>query len=167
MDGAADKPATSVDLETVAQFLFDEGDLIDARDYDAWLAIYTADCRYWLPLEEAQASPRTTASLIYDDRKLLETRIRRLSHPRMHAQAPHSRTVHIIGNVRAGGWTDDGKLIVRSNQAVVEYRQNRNRLFAGQVTHHLVPDGDGYRIALKRIDLVDSEGEHRGIPIIL
>lgn len=167
MDGAPDQPGTAVDREAVAHFLFDESDLIDARDYDAWLALYTDDCRYWLPLEEGQVTPRTVVSLIYDDRKLLETRIRRLSHPRMHAQAPHSRTVHIIGNVRTGGWTGDGKLIVRSNQAVVEYRQNRNRLFAGQVTHHLVPTDDSFRIALKRIDLVDSEGEHRGIPIIL
>ncbi len=167
MDGNADKTAPAVDRDTLADFLFHEADLLDARDYDAWLALYTADCRYWLPLEEGQESPKTTVSLIYDDRKLLETRIRRMSHPRMHAQAPHSRTVHIVGNVRPAGTTGDGLLIVRSSQAIVEYRQNRNRLFAGQVTHHLAPGGEGYKIALKRIDLVDSEGEHRGIPILL
>lgn len=156
-----------VDIRAVEAFLFHEADLIDARDYGAWLDLCTADCLYWLPLEEDQASGKDTVSLVYDDRKLLETRLRRLGHPRIHAQAPESRTVHVIGNVRIMDVEADGTVIVRSNQVVVEHRVNANRLFAGQATHHLVPAGNSFRIKVKRLDLVDSEGEHRGIPIIL
>jgi 3-phenylpropionate/cinnamic acid dioxygenase small subunit len=152
------------DKESMEALLFREADLLDQRDYSGWLGLYTPDCRYWLPLEEGQTSPRDTVSLIYDDRKLLETRIRRLSHPRIHAQAPHSRTVHVIGNVQYDGASEAGALIVRSNQMITEYRQNATRLFAGHVTHHLVQQGNELKISLKRID---SEGEHRGIPIIL
>lgn len=148
-------------------FLFHEADLLDRRDYDTWLGLFTDDCRYWIPLEENQSDPKQTVSLIYDDRKLIETRVRRLNHPRMHAQAPHSRTLHVIGNVIAESGQSGTEIVVRSNQVVTEYRQNHIRIFSGRVTHHLVPLDDGYRIAAKRIDLIDSEGDNRGIPILL
>lgn len=155
------------DRAAIEAFLIREADLIDRRDFDAWLALYTDDCRYWVPLEEGQADPQHTVSLIYDDRKLLETRVRRLGHPRIHAQAPPSRTLHTVASVAVEPELEDGRIVVRSSQIVAEYRQNRTRLFAGRCTHHLEPAGDGYRIAFKRIDLIDSEGENRGIPIIL
>ncbi len=158
--GAAERAA-------VEAFLFHEADLIDRRDFAAWLALYTDDCRYWVPLEEGQADPQQTVSLIYDDRKLLETRVRRLGHPRAHAQAPPSRTVHMIANVTVDPARPDGQLVVRSNQTTVEYRAGRTRLFAARCTHRLEAQETGWRIAFKRIDLIDSEGENRGIPIIL
>ena len=96
-----------------------------------------------------------------------DTRVRRLGHPRVHAQAPPPRTLHTGANVAVEPEPEDGRIVVRSNQIVAEYRQNRTRLFAGRCTHRLVPENGGYRIALKRIDLIDSEGENRGIPIIL
>lgn len=160
-------PAASMDRAAVEAFLIREADLIDRRDFEAWLALYTDDCRYWVPLEEGQSDPQHTVSLIYDDRKLLETRVRRLGHPRAHAQAPPSRTLHTIANVAVEPQPEDGQIVVRSNQIVAEYRQMRTRLFAGRCTHRLVPENATYRIAFKRIDLIDSEGENRGIPIIL
>lgn len=160
-------PAAALDRAAVEAFLIHEADLIDRRDFEAWLALYTDGCRYWVPLEEGQADPQHTVSLIYDDRKLLETRVRRLGHPRVHAQAPPSRTVHMIANVAVAPEPEDGLIVVRSNQTVAEYRQGRTRLFAGRCTHRLVPENGGYRIAFKRIELIDSEGENRGIPIIL
>lgn len=170
MSGSA-VPAAALDRASdraaVEAFLIHEADLIDRRDFEAWLALYTDDCRYWVPLEEGQADPQHTVSLIYDDRKLLETRVRRLDHPRIHAQAPPSRTVHTVANVAVEPVPEDGRIVVRSNQIVAEYRQGRTRLFAGRCTHRLVPENGGYRIAFKRIDLIDSEGENRGIPIVL
>lgn len=159
--------AGAFDRARIEAFLIHEADLIDRREFEAWLALYTDDCRYWVPLEEGQADAQHTVSLIYDDRKLLETRVRRLGHPRVHAQAPPSRTVHMIANVAVRPEPEDGLVVVRSNQTVAEFRQGRTRLFAGRCTHRLESRQDGYRIAFKRIDLIDSEGENRGIPIIL
>ncbi len=160
-------PAAALDRAAIEAFLIHEADLIDRGEFEAWLALYTDDCRYWMPLEEGQADPQHTVSLIYDDRKLLETRVRRLGHPRVHAQAPPSRTLHTVANVAVEPEPEEGRIVVRSNQIVAEYRQNRTRLFAGRCTHRLVPENGSYRIAFKRIDLIDSEGENRGIPIIL
>jgi len=160
-------PSPEADIREVERFPYDEAALIDRRRFDDWLALFAEDCRYWLPLEEGQVSGHDTVSLIYDDRLHLETRVRRLSHPRMHAQSPASRTCHMVSNVVIDGTTDAGALDVRSSLIVVEFRNDSQRLFAGHQRHHLLPASGGFRIALKRIDLIDSEGEHAGIPIVL
>ena len=58
-------------------------------------------------------------------------------------------------------------LIVRSTLTVVEFRNEKQRLWAGLVEHQLRRERDSFRIARKRIDLVNSEGELEGISILL
>ena len=154
-------------VRAIERFLIHEADLLDRRKYEEWLGLFTEDCRYWIPLEENQADPKNAISLVYDDRKLLETRVRRLGKDSMHAQAPHSRTLHVIGNLVVEAKDQNDMIAVRSNQIVTEYRHNTIRILAGQVLHRLKQQNDGFRISYKQFNLIDSEGEHRGIPIIL
>ena len=76
-----------------------EARLLDEAKFDDWLALFTADGWYWVPSEPGQDNPHDTVSLIYDDRRLLETRVRRLASPRMYSQEPRSRTSRIVANV--------------------------------------------------------------------
>src|SRR5262245_13058383 len=102
----------------------------EARLFDEWLSLFTADAWYWVPLEPNQASPRDTVSLIYDDRRLLETRVRRLASPRIYSQEPRSRTSRIIANVTIEQ-TEGNACTVRSKFQLLEYRRETQRLFAG------------------------------------
>jgi 3-phenylpropionate/cinnamic acid dioxygenase small subunit len=36
--------------EEIEEFLAAEADLLDAREFGAWLALFTEDCRYWMPM---------------------------------------------------------------------------------------------------------------------
>jgi 3-phenylpropionate/cinnamic acid dioxygenase small subunit len=146
---------------TPEQFLFHEAHLLDTQRYEDWLALFTEDATYWVPLEQNQQDPEQTSSLIYDDRTLLELRVRQMRHPRAHARAPLPRTVHQVGNIVVND------LVVRSTLTVVEFRQEKHRVWAGLVEHLLKRNGDSFRIARKRIDLVNSEGEIEGITILL
>jgi 3-phenylpropionate/cinnamic acid dioxygenase small subunit len=146
---------------TPEQFLFHEARLLDTQRYEDWLALFTDDATYWLPLEQNQKDPQQTSSLIYDDRTLLELRVKQFRHPRAHARAPLSRTVHQVGNVLV----DD--LVVTSTLTVIEFRNEKQRIWAGLVEHRLRRERDSYRIARKRIDLVNSEGELEGLAILL
>ena len=87
------------DVREIETFLVHEARLLDERRYEDWLALFTEDGWYWVPVEEGQASPKETVSLIYDDRRLLETRVRRLTQTKLHAQEPKSRTSRIVTNV--------------------------------------------------------------------
>src|SRR5262245_60291807 len=97
--GRASRAEAALDIHRCAQFLLHEARLLDEAKFDDWLALFTPDGWYWVPSESGQADPHNTVSLIYDDRRLLETRIRRLASPRMYSQEPRSRTSRIVDNV--------------------------------------------------------------------
>ena len=149
----------------VAALLFREAHLLDRPAFDDWLALYTPDAWYWVPLEAEQRDPLATSSIIYDDRTLLEIRVRQYAHARAHARRPFARTCHQVGNVVVAA--DDGhELTVESTLVLVEYRQERQRVWGARVEHHLRRTQDGLRIASKRVDLVNSESELDGIAIL-
>lgn len=149
----------------VEEFLFHEARLLDTGELEAWLDLFTEDATYWLPLERDQKDPYETSSLIHDDRTLLELRVKQARHPRAHARQPLARTVHQVSNVVVAG-EKDGVLTVHSTLLVVEFRNEKQRLHGALVEHRLRRSGDGFRIAHKRVDLVNSEGELDGITIL-
>ncbi len=147
-----------IDLAAAERFLLAEARLLDEARYGEWLALFTDDAWYWVPSQPGQASPFDTVSLIYDDRRLLETRVRRLANPHAHAQEPPARASRIVANV-----TLEGEDTVRSKLLMVEYRRNRQRIFAATCFHRLVVAGPAFKIASKRVDLVDCDAELEGL----
>jgi 3-phenylpropionate/cinnamic acid dioxygenase small subunit len=146
------------------EFLVHEARLLDEGRFDEWLALFTNDATYWVPSEPEQKSPHDTVSLMYDDRRLLETRVRRLASPRIYSQEPRSRTTRIVTNVLIEGAGDHGT-IVRSKFSIVEARRGQQRIFAGTYRHELVLEHAIIRIASKRVDLVNCDAAMDGLVI--
>jgi benzoate/toluate 1,2-dioxygenase beta subunit len=162
------KPSTvPLDMRDVAGcegFLVHEAQLLDDARFDEWLDLFTADAWYWVPSEPDQANPHDTVSLIYDDRRLLETRVRRLASPRMYSQEPRSRTNRMVGNVTVEETAADGKAVtVRSKFLMLEFRRDQQRLFGGTAFHRLIRHNDGVRIAWKRVNLINCDAPLDGI----
>jgi 3-phenylpropionate/cinnamic acid dioxygenase small subunit len=154
---------TSVETRSeVEQFLYHEAWLLDHGRFDEWLGLFTDDATYWIPLQASQSDPLTASSIVYDDRRLLEVRVRQFQHPRAHARTPAPRTVHQISNVHVQEAEGD-ELRVASTLVLLEYRHERQRVWGALVEHRLRRTRDGLRIAAKRIDLVNSEAELDGI----
>src|SRR5437867_11596421 len=140
---------TPVDRRSeVEQFLYHEAWLLDHGRLDEWLGLFTGDATYWIPLQADQTDPLATSSIVYDDRRLLEVRIRQFQHPRAHARMPAPRTVHQVSNVQV---VQAGAHHVRvgSTLVLVEYRRERQRVWGALVEHRLRRTADGLRIAAK------------------
>jgi 3-phenylpropionate/cinnamic acid dioxygenase small subunit len=150
---------------TPEQFLYHEARLLDAHRYEDWLALFTTDATYWLPLEAGQQDPYETSSIVHDDRTLLELRVKQYRHARAHARLPLARTVHQVGNVTV--LETGAELRVSSTLTVVEFRNEKQRVYGALVEHRLRKNGDTFAIAHKRVDLVNSEGEIDGIAVLL
>jgi ethylbenzene dioxygenase beta subunit len=157
-----------MDRAQLADFIEHEARLLDERRFREWAELFAEDGTYWVPAVPDQQSPFDQASLFYDDRDLMRTRIERLEHPRIHVQTPPSRTAHLIGNVHVDK-TDDakGEYVVGSTFLMVEYRDEQQRIFAGRQRHQLRRDGENLRIVQKRVDLIncDSAFEAMAVPI--
>jgi benzoate/toluate 1,2-dioxygenase subunit beta len=149
----------------VEDFLYHEARLLDTHRLEAWLDLYTDDATYWVPLERGQRDPFETSSIIHDDRTLLELRVKQARHPRAHARAPLARTVHQVGNVTVLS-EEYGEVRVASTLTLVEFRAERQRVWGALVEHHLRREGESFRIAHKRVELVNSEGEIDGVAIL-
>ena len=148
----------------VEEFLYHEARLLDTQRYEEWLELFTDDATYWLPLERDQKDPVETSSIIHDDKTLLELRVKQARHPRAHARLPLARTVHQVGNIMVRDGKDEVK--VHSTLQLVEFRNDKQRLYGALVEHRLRRTNGSFRIAHKRVDLVNSEGELDGIAIL-
>jgi ethylbenzene dioxygenase subunit beta len=153
-----------LDLRRCEQFLLHEARLLDEAKFDEWLALFTAEAWYWVPSEPDQLDPVETVSLIYDDRRLLETRVRRLSSPRMYSQEPRSRTTRMVGNVSIED-ADRDACTVRCKFMMIEYRREQQRLFGGTMLHRLVQSDGRIMIAWKRVNLVNCDAPLDGITV--
>lgn len=147
--------------DAVTALIHHEARLLDERRYDDWVALFAEDARYWVPVSPAMQSPREGPSHFHDDIQVMRVRTHRLANPRAFGAEPPPRTAHIISGITVA---EAGEMIiVGSSQIMLEYR-NRDgfeadsRVFGGRVTHHLRREGDGFRIVMKRIDLVNAEG---------
>ena len=164
---AAAKPsAAQLDAGACEAFLVHEARLLDDGRFEEWLALFTTDAWYWVPAQPHQANPRDTVSLIYDDRHLLETRVRRLASPRIYSQEPRSRTTRIIANVTIEEQSDDARAcVVRSKFQLLEYRRDTQTAFGGTAFHRLIATDAGIRIAWKRVDLVNCDAVLDGLVV--
>ena len=142
--------------------------LLDLGDWDAWLGLYTEDCEYWVPSAPDQTDPKRQVSLFYEDRILMETRIRRLRHPAAHSLIDPIRTSHVISGVTVEGANGPGgEITARSSFLMLEQHGERQRMFGGLLTHWLRREGDGLRIRAKRIDLTNCDATHEVIEIFI
>ena len=147
--------------EEIEAFLVEEANLLDSRQFESWMGLFTEDGLYWAPSSPEQEGPLNHVSLIYDDREAMATRIRRLRHPRIHAQNPPTRTSRIVANPAVESQDADGGCIVRSKFIIYEYRPSvpeaQERVFGGTYWHTLVQMPDGIKISLKKAQLANSD----------
>ena len=150
----------------VQQFLFHEAQLMDERRWDEWLALYTDEAEYWMPYEWGQKSATDHVSLFYEDKTLLKMRIDRLQNDLSPLEWPPARTNRHLSNIQIADDTGD-RTTATAYLAFVEYRRDEQRWFSSRVTWNLRADGagqlraesDGFRIAAKRVDLLNCDQE--------
>lgn len=145
------------DQREIEQFLYREAELLDTRRYPEWLSLFTEDAVYWMPAGNDDTDPQKETSLIFDDRKALSERISRLLHPAAHSQTPPSRTRHLISNVRPEQ-TEESRLRVYSNFAILESRMGIQRWWGGHSEHDLRREGGDWRIRHKKVCLINNDG---------
>jgi 3-phenylpropionate/cinnamic acid dioxygenase small subunit len=168
--------AAESELRAIEHFLYREAMLLDEKRWQEWLALYTEDCFYWVPSVVGQADPVNTISLYAEDRMRMEMRVIRITHPRAFSQDFPTRMSHVIGNVMLdpdGGTTVDGgmapkaDLVVRSSVHILEFRKEEQRLFGGPMHHWLRRAGGDFKIAMKRIDLINCDAPMEVVQLFL
>jgi len=147
-------------LEREARFL-------DQLRYDDWLAMYAAECVYWVPSTPKAGDPRREIAIMFDDRRRLEDRIYRMRTGFAWSQAPASRTVRLVTNVEVFSTVRGDARMVRSNFLISEFWGDETRQLTGWAAHRVVRDHAGWKIQAKQINLIECDQAIRNPSIIL
>jgi 3-phenylpropionate/cinnamic acid dioxygenase small subunit len=145
-----------VDRHQIESFLYREARLMDEHAYDDWLSLWAEDVLYWIPCNDDDIDPQRHVSIIYDNRARLEDRIERLKSGAAYAQEPKSRLRRVVSNVEIEEG-ENGEVTVYSNFSLTELRRSRQDTFAGRTIHKLRPQEDGFKIAYKKVLLVNND----------
>jgi 3-phenylpropionate/cinnamic acid dioxygenase small subunit len=153
-------------LKAVEQFLYREARLMDEHLHDEWLALWTERCLYYAPVNEEDIDPRKHVTLFYEDRNALENRIMQMKSAVNWSQWPRSRVRRVISNVEVHT-PPDGTVTVESNFSLVEVRREQQQVLAGRCFHTLHPEGNSFKIAYKKVLLVNIDAVMRNIRVLL
>ncbi len=144
------------DLDAVIQFIWLEADLLDAQDYDPWLALWTSTGHYVIPIQRDGDDHAAQLNIIYDDHAMRAARIKRLTSGLSMAASPSARTVRTVSRFRRLA-DADGTMVIRCAQHLVEYKYDRTRILAADVTYRLARAGTGFALERKVVRLVNSD----------
>jgi 3-phenylpropionate/cinnamic acid dioxygenase small subunit len=96
-------------VREIEEFLYHEADVLDDRQFEAWLDLLTDDIRYWMPMRrnvkfDDQASENTRElqdmSWFDEGKETLTQRVRQILTGVHWAEEPLSRVSHMVSNVR-------------------------------------------------------------------
>lgn len=154
-----DQIAQMVRQFEVERFYYDEAALLDAHRYEEWLALFSEDTFYFMPLRRTRMQREMDKEFtqpgemaFFDDTKpQLAGRVSKLLTGRSWSEDPPSRTRHLITNVRIVG--DDGsELAVESNFHLYRTRlKSEETSWIGSRRDVLRREGGSYLIARRTI----------------
>lgn len=155
-----------INLQEAMEFIWREADLLDRHDYEPWLALWTEEGRYVIPIDRNNPDTEATLNVAYDDATMRAARVKRLSSGSAMSAAPAARTVRTVSRfvptlVRAD------MVELRCAQHLVEYKYERTRVLAADVTYRLRRRQDGLALDEKVVRLINSDEALFGIGYLL
>ncbi len=136
----------------IEDFLYHEAALLDRWDLAGWDALFSEDgCYEIAPISLAgqdQLDPAKVLFLVADERSRITQRTIRLMKKSAHAEYPHSRTRHLVSNIRSRAEGD--MFLVSSAFVVFRIRREELMTYMGENLHKLRRVGGALRIVSKR-----------------
>jgi benzoate/toluate 1,2-dioxygenase beta subunit len=146
------------DLREIEEFLYREASYLDRKLYTEWLDLFTEDGLYWVPAAPDQKDPYHHVSIYFEDRLLRQMRVNRLRHPQAFSLESPVRASRMVGNVLIESFDpESGACRVRSTFHMLELQYGEQQLYGGFYLHDLVAWEAGYKIKMKRVDLINCD----------
>ena len=156
---------SAADVQAVQDFVLAEARLLNHARYSEWLALFAPEGRYWVPLGgDTQSESDTHNALADEDRLLLSLRVERLLAGRAHSQQPASRSAHVLQAPQVD-LCDGQRAEVYTPFTYIESRGEQQIWLAGHWCHRLCREDGAWRMALKRVNLVNAGAAHLAIQL--
>jgi benzoate/toluate 1,2-dioxygenase beta subunit len=119
-----------------------------------------------MPSQPGQTDPLNVASIVYEDHAILSIRVQRLLEARALVLTPMPRTTHLVSNIEVE-MADNGEYKVGAAFICVEHQADKQKIYSGRHTYQLARHEDSFRIRMKRVALMNSDGIHTPMAVPL
>jgi 3-phenylpropionate/cinnamic acid dioxygenase small subunit len=143
----------------VEQFLYRQSELLDTKQWQAWIDLFTDDGVYWMPADPAHQHWDGVPSIFAEDKNLMNVRMGRVLHPDAWSQRPLWATNHVVSNVVLRK-ISAAEIEASSRFHMMELRRDDVRHFAGSYLHTLKRTKEGLRIKLQRVDMTNAQAAY-------
>jgi 3-phenylpropionate/cinnamic acid dioxygenase small subunit len=148
------------------QFIGLEAELLDRKDYRAWLDLWSPSGIYVVPIDPETTDFAATLNYAYDDQHMRELRVERLTSGYSPSAADVARTVRTVSRFTIAS-AFANIVESRSAQIVVAYKRGAATLFAADVEHRISFAESEPRIEQKVVRLIDSTDTLNAIGFLL
>lgn len=157
---------TNQTFARAVEFIWREAELLDRRDYRAWLELWDPKGHYVVPIDPDTTDFAATLNYAYDDQHMRELRVQRMTSGYSASASDAARTVRTVSRFTRSG-ESAGLVEVKSSQVIVAYKRGESTLFAADLTHKLSMTDDEPRIVEKVIRLINSTEALNAIGFLL
>jgi 3-phenylpropionate/cinnamic acid dioxygenase small subunit len=155
-----------ITLDEATRFIWAEADMLDRLDYKPWLPLWTEHGRYTIPIEHDAQDFDNQLNVAHDDAVMRAARAKRLLSGFSMSAAPPARTVRTVSRFVV---TDEGadSIELRAAMVLVEYKYERTRVLAADVTYRLVREDGVIKLDRKIVRLANCDDFLHGIGYLL
>ncbi len=153
---------TALSQTEAAEFLYREALILDRKDFDVWLDLFTPDCLYWMPAwrddgTQTENPDRELSLIYYRGRRNLEDRVKRIRSGFSVASEVMPRVSHMVGGVLLDH--ADERTVKLNSSFIVhvqDVRVNRQHSYFGRYEHELTLVDGQWKISEKIIRLMND-----------
>ena len=153
-------------LNAVTAFIWQEGDMLDHGEFDAWLDLWMEKGTYIIPIDPHEQDFENTLNYAYDDAGMRQLRVQRLTSGESISTSPQPRTVRTLSRFRVLS-ENAQQVTVRCAQNLREFRKDSLKHYSAEIVYELERDAGTFKIQRKLIRLINSDDTLAGIGYIL
>ena len=142
-------------LASITTFLNTEADMLDHKEYQDWLDLWTDTGLYIVPAEHNKKDYKNSLNIAYDNAVMRSMRVERLQSGEAISTEIGGTTIRTVSRFRLLSDVD-GIITVRCAYALFENNKNGIRTFPADVEFKLVRNGDSFKIEQKVINVMKS-----------
>lgn len=147
-------------------FVWLEADRLDHAQYDDWLAMWTPQARYIVPVEPGVTDYEAHLNYAYDDHSMRQKRVERMLSGVSVSASPVARTIRSLSRFRL--LSDDGTTAeLRCMQHLTEFRRGRERSYSADVEFRIKRTAAELLLDQKVIRLINADHALGAISYIL
>jgi 3-phenylpropionate/cinnamic acid dioxygenase small subunit len=148
------------------EFVWREAELLDRRDYRAWLELWDPKGIYVVPIDPDTTDYEATLNYAFDDQHMRELRVQRMTSGHSASASDAARTVRTVSRFTRS-WDSTDLVEVKSSQIIIAYKRGVSTIFAADLTHKVSMANGEPALVEKVIRLINSTEALNAIGFLL